>query len=152
MHTRTKIATVVLTVVALAGASATAYAASDDKTADLNGPTSVSAGPSTDKVGPQAALKAKRFAVVDRNGTLNRGKNTISAAQVGTGGSYEVFFDRDVTHCAYVATIGTLAAGTETPGIITVASRAGQPTGVFVDTSNVDGTDGLRSFHLEVIC
>lgn len=82
---------------------------------------------------------------------LARGKNAFSAAQVA-GGSYEVFFDRDVTGCAYVATLGTTSYGTESPGSITVASRAGHPSAVWVDTANHDGTDATRAFHLEVPC
>ena len=152
MNNRSKIAVVALTAASLVGVAATAYA-SDTVTENLNGqhPALVTTPSSQTKVGPQAALGARRYAVVESTGVLVRGKNAFSADQV-SGGSYEVFFDRDVSRCSYLATIGTTSTGTETPGSITVASRVGQPTGVWVDTSNLDGSDGTRAFHLEVIC
>lgn len=151
MQFRIKFAVAALTVAALTGTAATAFAADASKSENLNTKQTATAPPSDLKIGPQAGLKAHRYAVVAQDGTLARGRNAFGSAQV-SGGTYEVFFDRDVTNCAYEATIGTTSIGDEPAGSITVASRFGQPTAVWVDTSNVDGSDGLRAFQLEVIC
>ncbi len=151
MKFRTKIAAVGLAALSVVGATASAQAASTDADT-LNGVPTPATTPSSDRTsGPEAKPKAHRYAVVESDGTLARGKNAWSAAQVA-GGTYEVFFDRDVTGCAYQATIGTTSIGTAPAGLITVASRVSQPTGVWVDTSNLDGTDGERAFHLVVSC
>jgi hypothetical protein len=69
----------------------------------------------------------QNFAVVDSDGTLVRGSiSAISAS--GSGGEYEVIFNRDVSECAYVATIGQRAL----PGEISVTSLAVEADGVFV--------------------
>ena len=138
-----------LTALAVLGGTTSAFAAA---TEGLNGAKVTATTPSSDRTeGIQARLGAKRFAVVEANGVLVRGRNAWSANQVA-GGTYEVFFDRDIRGCSYDATIGTTSIGTEPAGSITVASRAGSPNGVWVDTSNLNGTDGTRAFHLEVNC
>ncbi|NEO64509.1 MAG: hypothetical protein F6J98_30500 [Moorea sp. SIO4G2] len=91
------------------------------------------------------------FAVVTRNGVLNRGFGAITANQVVTG-RYEVRFNRDVRRCAYTATLGTTAFGTEPSGEVTVATRAGTTNGVWVATNNSSGQAVDRNFHLAVHC
>ncbi|MPZ61922.1 MAG: hypothetical protein GEU93_11640 [Propionibacteriales bacterium] len=72
---------------------------------------------------------------------------TASARTVA--GDYEVFFNRDVSECDFVATLGNPGAGNPDPGFIVVAARVGQPNGVFVATSNTAGASTDRSFHLQ---
>jgi hypothetical protein len=56
-------------------------------------------------------------------------------------GAYEVVFSRNVTRCAYVATIGLSgSSGVSPSGAITVVGRFGNPNGVFIATSNSGGT------------
>lgn len=89
------------------------------------------------------------FAVVSSDGTLSRG-NAVSARKFGDGG-YEVIFNRDVTPCAFIATIGQPGAGSSS-GQISVASRAGNANGVFVQTRDSAGIAADRPFHLVVVC
>jgi hypothetical protein len=92
------------------------------------------------------------YAVVDATGVLSRGNGAISATSFG-GGAYEVIFFRDVTACAYKATVGLSgSAGTSTPGTVQVVGRAGTPAGVFLTTDDSAGIGSDRGFHLAVIC
>jgi hypothetical protein len=95
---------------------------------------------------------SKVYAVVGSDGTLARGSNAASSARIGMG-AYEVIFDRNVTKCAYTATLGTTGAGSVTnPGSITVVGRAGQKRGVFVRTVDRLGSAADYPFHLAVNC
>ena len=92
------------------------------------------------------------YAVVNANGTLARGRRTVSATRLGTG-AYEVIFRKDVRKCAYVATIGLSgSAGSSLPGEITVVGRAGNDRGVFVTTHSSGGASADLGFHLAVLC
>ncbi|AOY80494.1 hypothetical protein BJP36_11790 [Moorena producens JHB] len=91
------------------------------------------------------------FAVVAKNGVLNRGFGASRARKV-LNGRYEVFFNRDVRRCAYTATLGTTGFGTEPSGEVTVATRAGTTNGVWVATNNSSGNAVDRNFHLAVHC
>ena len=54
--------------------------------------------------------------------------------------------------CAYVATIGNAGAGTALQGTVDVALRAGNNSGVFVETKDLAGAFADRPFHLVVTC
>ncbi|MGE5764303.1 MAG: hypothetical protein ACM3ZF_10630 [Mycobacterium leprae] len=75
----------------------------------------------------------------------------MSSLRLGVG-FYQVIFNRNVSNCAYVATIGDQANGQQPPGEITVATRAGNNNGVFVSTHNSAGGAADLDFHLVVIC
>lgn len=90
------------------------------------------------------------FAVINGDGTLARG-NATSSQRLGTG-AYEVIFDRDVTPCAYTATIGTPNVGNPGQGEIGVSPRSANPQAVFVATRESGGVFSDRSFHLIVVC
>lgn len=91
-------------------------------------------------------------AVVNSDGTLARGDHVVSATNLGTG-TYEVVFDRNVTGCAYTATIGLSGtSGSSTPGLISVVGRAGNVNGIFLNTVDTAGTNSNRGFHLNVTC
>lgn len=92
------------------------------------------------------------FAVVDANGSLGRNFRAFSSQRFSTG-QYEVVFNRDVSGCAYVATIGN--PGNDTiplPGEIAVAGRLGDTDAVFIATYNSDGNLADHGFHLAVHC
>lgn len=92
-------------------------------------------------------------AVLNADGTLARGEGVVSAGSAGFTGEYEVIFGRDVTACAYKASIGSSAtSGVESPGYATVVGRVGQPNGVFVATLDTAGDNANRGFHLLVYC
>jgi hypothetical protein len=67
-------------------------------------------------------------------------------------GRYEVDFNRDVTPCAYVASVGTTGAGNGIADMIGVAQRGGNPNGVFVETYDPIARHSDSSFHLVVAC
>lgn len=93
------------------------------------------------------------FAVVNSDGSLARGAGATGSFSLSAGsGDYEVDFNRDVTSCAYVATLGNATAGTAPNGFITDAARAGNPDAVFVKTSDTAGNPADIQFHLAVVC
>ncbi len=91
------------------------------------------------------------FAVVAIDGTLARGSAGTTASSVGTG-TYTVDFNRDVSGCAYSATVGPTGAGVAT-GNADVASQSGNADGVFVVTFPQGGSSAAyEPFHLIVVC
>jgi len=103
---------------------------------------------------PPAGAGVKTFfAVVNSDGSLARGRGATGSHSLSSGsGDYEVDFNRDVTGCAYVATLGNATAGTAPNGFVTDAARAGVPSGVFVKTSNTAGNPADIQFHLIIAC
>ena len=102
--------------------------------------------------GDPGAPATKLWAVIDFNGTVAR------ASGIGTGtfredtGIYDVFFNRDVSGCAYVATLGGPDAGTPPAGTVAVTNLSGAPKGLFVITRNSAGNNASLPFHLAVFC
>jgi|SRR5208337_1964700 len=100
-----------------------------------------------------AALHPEDFAVVASAGGLVRGSSSaMGAAPTGSPGQYLVIFNKDVSGCAYVATIGDTDSASATPGEIWVASLTGNVDGVFVQTTDSTGAASNRPFHLSVSC
>jgi hypothetical protein len=98
----------------------------------------------------------QNFAVVASDGTLVRGSSSVSGALQnpvpGTIGQYFVIFKKDVSGCAYVATIGDTDSANAVPGEIWVATLNSTPPSVFVQTTDSTGAASDRPFHLSVIC
>jgi hypothetical protein len=92
-----------------------------------------------------------RFAVVDSNGTLARGRGVSSAARTSQG-RYQVIFTRDVRNCAYLATIGGIGAAAPPQGEIATSAVATNVNAVSVRTEGSGGAAGNRPFHLIVPC
>jgi hypothetical protein len=95
------------------------------------------------------------WAVVSSTGNLARSSDAGATVtkSVADEGTYSVVFSRDVTECAYEATIGkpdTDAA--EDPGFITVVHLAESTGGVLVQTYNPTGALSDKGFHLTVLC
>ena len=91
--------------------------------------------------------------MVSSDGALARGAGVVSTARLGPG-HYEVIFNRDVSFCAYNASVGlTGSEGTVgEPAYATTARRDGNANGVFVDTLDADGIDTDFAFHVQVQC
>lgn len=92
------------------------------------------------------------FAVVNADGSLARDFRAVSSQRFARG-QYEVVFNRNVSRCAYVATIGD--SGDDVippPGEIAVAGRFGNDNAVFIATYDSDGRPANREFHLAVHC
>ena len=113
--------------------------------------TSRSGASTSASISPSATV-GDRYAVVDAAGTINRGKGVVSATNLATG-QYEVIFNRNITKCAFTATVGSSAfSGIETTGEITTVGRVGTLNGVFLTTSDSTGAFSNRGFHLLVSC
>lgn len=98
------------------------------------------------------------WAVVDGNGTLERSSDGVDSAQLLAflpNGDYAVVFDRDISNCAYQATVGRPGVNVgPLPGFAQVANWTDDPEhGVIVFTKDHNGS-GVenRGFHLLVTC
>ncbi len=99
------------------------------------------------------------WAVVDADGTLERSSDGVAGATLLGGvvpaGDYVVTFDRDISNCAYQATVGRPGVNVgPLPGFAQVANWTGDAdNGVIVFTKDQDGA-GVenRGFHLLVTC
>jgi len=92
------------------------------------------------------------FAVVNQDGGLSRGTgNVVKTTRFGSGGLYEVTFNRDVSNCAYNATVGGIQKGTFPINIAFVAPGDDNAS-VFVLTGDLVGDNRASSFYLSVIC
>lgn len=90
------------------------------------------------------------FAQVAADGTLDNSSGGVVAAKLGTG-LYEVDFGRDISNCAFTATIGSSGIASAA-GQLNVADRLGNVEAVFVDTNDVAGAGADRPFQLIVVC
>ena len=70
---------------------------------------------------------------------------------IGTG-LYAVTFSKDVSGCAFVATLGSVSTNAPTIGMIGVTADSGDPNSVVVQTTDKTGTLADASFHLYVSC
>jgi len=98
------------------------------------------------------------WAAVERDGTLLRHAGALGSATVpgsSDGGVFNVTFNRDVTGCAYLATIEPPAHQNPlNPQIGQVAARQlpGTSNGVQVTTGNALGVPLAERFYLAVLC
>ena len=112
------------------------------------------------KLGVEHCCVREFWAVIERDGTLVRGRNVVRTRRLSTG-QYEVFFTGDVSEGVYVATIGRPGIATEPTGQIGVALRCcpgmglftpfDDNKGVWVDTHDSNGNYSDRAFHLMVL-
>ena len=99
------------------------------------------------------------WAVVDVDGELERSSDGVVSAELLDGvlptGDYAVVFERDISNCAYQATVGRPGVNVgPSAGFAQVANWTSDPEhGVIVFTKDQDGA-GVenRGFHLLVTC
>jgi hypothetical protein len=92
------------------------------------------------------------WAVVSANGSLARGGGVLLVDHSFIG-VYEVMFERDVSNCAYTATIGDWSTNhVYDLGLVFTAGGHKGPTGVYVETKNMGGGLTDFPFHLNVTC
>jgi hypothetical protein len=116
---------------------------------------------STDKLGNGAVTQDKlesslepRWAVVNADGTLARGRN-VQSVQLAATNVYDVIFNTDVRDCAYVATVGRADDTVSLGGLPVVNRDPTNPNGVRVfilDQPGIGATFLPRPFHLQVEC
>ncbi len=94
------------------------------------------------------------WAVVDVSCTVARSNTGAVTSSPVSGGVCEVFFAKDVSGCAYEATIGDVAGVAVAPGFITVSgdTDADSNHDVFVRTFSPLGVATSFPFHLTVTC
>jgi hypothetical protein len=97
-----------------------------------------------------AAAKPLWAAITD-TGAISRQNGATGSTRLGTG-DFEVAFNRDVTKCAYTATLGSVDTADPPAGEVGVSQRAGKASAVRVLTRASDGTAADRPFHLTVTC
>ncbi len=92
------------------------------------------------------------WAVVDSSANVVRDSGSAAITAVkGSTGTYTVTFTKDVTGCAYTATIGDPGKAAPIPGLITVAS-GNNASDVQVQTFDKTGTAADAAFQLYVSC
>jgi hypothetical protein len=94
------------------------------------------------------------WALVNANATLGRGSAALVSVAAGTSaGEYKVIFNRDVSACAYLGTIGIAGSAFNPPaGLIGTTGLAGEPNGIFVRTFNAAGALTALGFFVHVVC
>jgi hypothetical protein len=101
--------------------------------------------------GVATASGLTHFAVVDDNGVRSRSRNVSTTARTGEG-SYNVVFNRDVSKCAYLVSLGRVLLGGSQRGEISTTLLAGLNNVVRVRTRDSDGSPSDREFHIAVVC
>jgi len=91
------------------------------------------------------------FATVNTDGTLDNSSGGVTSSTTGTG-NFVVDFGRDVTNCAFDATLANPGSGTPAAGSIVTADRSANANAVFVRTYDSTPVAADRSFHLIVVC
>ena len=94
------------------------------------------------------------WAVVGSTGTIVRSFSNVgpvTASRTGTG-LYDVTFARDISGCAFEATLGDTGTGTPPIGEIGVSGDALDLHSVVVQTATSAGVAADASFHLYVSC
>jgi hypothetical protein len=103
-------------------------------------------------VSADLAPKARpAWAHINADGTLARSSGGVTSASLGVDGQYSVNFGRDVSKCAYVATIDFGNSANE--GEVSVAPSDGNTGAVFVQTYLFSpAMDADMPFYLVVFC
>ena len=96
--------------------------------------------------GPAGASSSGLFAVIDPTGSLARGSGVLSVSHTATG-TYRVQFNKPITTCAWLATIGSATTVTSFGFIETELSTATTDT-VHVEVRDLNGNPADRGFHL----
>lgn len=93
------------------------------------------------------------FAHVTSTGVLSYGSGAVSDSRTNLG-QYTVTFDRDLTHCVPMVTIGAAHPNDPSDPVVQAASGAGSLSGSAVNVRTYDTTGALAdsSFHLAVFC
>lgn len=105
--------------------------------------------PTLQNVGTASGLT--HFAVVDDNGAKARSRNVTATARTSKG-SYNVVFNRTVTGCAHLASLGRVSTGGAQAGEISTTLISGVANAVRVRTFNSNGNPADREFHIALVC
>jgi hypothetical protein len=112
------------------------------------------AGPrgDTGEAGLNGANATSLFAVVAANGTVSASSGVVGAvAHTASTGIYVVSFNRDVSQCAFLATVGVRNGGLPGDPEIAANNQTGSPEQVVVETF-LGSTATDRSLNVAVLC
>jgi hypothetical protein len=100
-----------------------------------------------------ASLCQNLWAVVNADASLARAGCPNTTTQLLGTGAYQVTFPRDITGCAFLATVGlSTFFGSTPPGMVTVVGRAGTNNTLYIVTSDKTGVPTPLGFHVSVQC
>jgi len=85
------------------------------------------------------------------DGAATRSRGATSATRFALG-RYQVIFNRDVRGCAFLATLGNTDATTPSSGQIAVSQLPSNVNGVQVRTTDSNGGNNNRNFHVAAVC
>jgi len=95
---------------------------------------------------------APLWAVINSTGNTARSFGVISSEKIGAlPGNYVVTFNRNVSKCAYVASLGD-GAGNTFQGEVSATNNVVDANAVGVATDNSSGVGTDKAFHLAVFC
>jgi TolA-binding protein len=96
------------------------------------------------------------WAVVGSDGTVARNSGapgSVTVTHTASTGIYEVVFSKDVSMCAYTATLGDTTTTVPAPvGFVSVSGDSGNVDGVIVQTYDTSAVATDASFHVYVSC
>lgn len=90
------------------------------------------------------------YAQVTAGGGVAGSSGAVTASKLGVG-QYEVDFGRNISSCAFVASVGSAVTGTD-EGMASTSDRSGNVEAVFVQTNSTVGANADLPFHLVVVC
>jgi hypothetical protein len=97
--------------------------------------------------GPAGGASSSLWAVVNLDGSLARGSGVVTVTHTAGTGIYKVQFNRNITQCAWLATIRTASFG-----FIETELSTGTTDSVRVETRDTTPAVADRAFHLGVLC
>jgi len=100
--------------------------------------------------GPVGPAGTGLWAVVNPDGTIARRSGALSSSHLQTG-IYRVQFNRTITQCAWIATIGS-AVSTTLYGMVEAELGSGTTDTVQVGTRDIHGDPADRCFIVSVLC
>jgi hypothetical protein len=91
------------------------------------------------------------WAVVNPDGTIARKSASVIGISHTAVGAFRVQFNKDISQCAWLATVGSATTVTSF-GFIEVELSANTKDTVHVETRDPSGAVANRGFHLAVFC
>jgi hypothetical protein len=111
-------------------------------------------GPKGDKgdKGDKGESATALWAVINQDGTVARQHGGAAGTFREDIGTYDVFFNRDVSNCAYVASLGGADAGTPPDGSVGVTNVVDLNNALYIKVRNSAGNNANLPFHVAVFC
>jgi len=101
--------------------------------------------------GKLGSKSKSRWVVATNAGDIVRSKGVVSSTMIDPA-VYQVTFDRDVSECAWSATVARNVAAAPEPGEIGVRPPDTDPNSVIVHMFDSAGAPAMNRFHLIVVC